>query len=307
MFSPGGRFLAACNHESVQVFSHPGGTRSKSFKVLGGRGDYVLRLMFGSHETQIVFVNPWCVQTWSINENRELVTFRLPENERAVDARETPDGKLVLCSSASVENGRGYVYVTDVVRNTHLTEIPLDHPCLWSKVSADGTLLLIAFGGERKCYEVWNLTENRRLCELPEEHIVFPEPNVLLEDGQCIVAGRGVKIWDLAAASLLAQIDFPPEYPVKCSYSKTTGLLAATWNSIEWGKDRTLFLNPMTGKVVGETHGHTWENPVFSPCGRWFASVVDHNFLVERRNHPVSCGSVFLTDLAPILPTVQAK
>lgn len=158
--------------------------------------------------------------------------------------------------------------------------------------------------------EVWSTLEGRCHAVIQEKSIELFSRVAFSAGGRYLAqssdAGKSLTVWDGRTGAIAAHFETGGDYSVR-GFSPTRRLLAVVMNRPEEGIDQTLFLDPLTGAVFGRARGHPLlpiETPTFSPCGRWFASAMTDNSL-GYACRPDPSGTVYLTDLAPILPLAQ--
>ncbi len=286
IFSPNGAFLAACDNGGIEIWKHVGGRLISHYLTPDDRDNSfagnVVKLFFGADEEHLHLLMDNCLRIWNIAEKREVVNYKLPAVERGIDAIET-NGGLLLYSVRYVDNHPNSISITDIIRQTRFAEIALDSDSMIPIVSPCGSFVVIPIGGWNRRHVVW-ITAQNRICELAETDILASRRHRLITNDTFIVGGNNVRVWNLQTLSLVNNIDFISQLPPTLIYSAAGGLLAATINSIKTGYGSTRILDPWKGSILGRTFGHTGEMVCFSACGRWLASVVDHNFLVDHPN-----------------------
>jgi WD40 repeat protein len=152
-------------------------------------------------------------------------------------------------------------------------------------------------------FELWDLDTVSICGRVTRAEFGRYDP-ILSADGRYLAgenrAGNGILVWDTLHDCPAHRLALGERYLVD-RFSPTHLVFVAIANWIDGQIDRTLFFDASTGVCLGETKGHApaQHGNQFSPCGRWFASVVEDDG--TYRWQPPPWGTVLLSDLQLML------
>ena len=307
-FAPTSATITTCGTEGASIWHLATGERITRLTWDGPLHETAILQYDKSGERLGLVTDSW-FRLWHVSGASQLAFHPFEEGERGLAVVFANDEIICfVCRSYStplesdvkpltVSHPRRDIHLTQVVVNYHGTRFPL--------VSADGGVALVCVDVSARRYELWSLKDGRCTAQFQFEphmatHFSLSPDNRFLAQGYH--HRPGVTIWETYSGKIVREIQTDKLTPRIC-YSRTHDLLATVINNPWSNVDRTRFIDPLKGDVLGWTSGHGMmltTNYLFSPRGRWFASGIANNAAPSQVT-PTPGGTVALTDVGPIM------
>jgi hypothetical protein len=298
-FSPASDRLAVMYEESIAVFEWPACRELVRFARPPGMGDYACYFVGADY---LVMNSEDELHVWHVHKGTEQVAYKGDLHPVCLWHNE-------LVGFAGTDHCLWAVNLRNLKRTLVAGPVrcPPGHEAL-SQLPLQFTrdlcraLICIEWLPASK-YELWDL-ETVRICGKVTAADFASNTPLLSADGRYVVGASGawdqILIWDTLHDRLVHRLAFAERRSVD-SISSTHFIFATIANWADKQIDQTSFYDASSGACIGETSGHApdLQGSTFSPCGRWFASVVED--YGGRYWQPPPRGTVVLSDLQPIL------
>lgn len=326
-FSSRGGRLATAEPDAVCLWDLASGEMIARFplpeRLVNASGEEGWQLRFDPEDQTLVMLtrgvlNQGRLRAWDLSTRTQVLSYAFQPKEMATDCAFTPNGlrAFTLC----VRRGLTYIYGIDVPSGKRVFRVL---NAGWDALTPNQRWMIVCTKSDNECiqneenlearlfsgntYEVWDTIKGRRRGSFQAEPDRVTLEPVLLPNGRHALQvsqwKKDVAVWDVRAGMVISRFSVG-HYAWPAIYAPKHHLVALVSDRDTRGGFEIFFCDPFTGKVLGRTSGHSSNGHTFSPCGRWFSSARSDNARQYLEGEdPV--GTVYLTDLEPILPFVR--
>lgn len=309
IFSPSSNFVVTCGRSAVTVAPVAKDAPSTVLRLSGATFGEFARLCLTDDEQLLLAASSSWLRIWNLRTHAEVAHFEFDSTEAVI-------GLHLDHSTVSVYLGRSVdSWSGPTVPQIKRVSVPADVPFVVNqytipydsntpRFSSNGSLVIYCLDSSTGRYAIWNRSAPDDIRSIVVDAGLSPKMSIshdfqLLAVGSrirgdiaIVDASTGRSVNTIDTAGLLSQFLFSP----------TASLLAVVTNTPYQQVDRTTFVEPVTGAVVGVAHGHPMlgeASHCFSPQGRWFASASTAES-VPYQAHPLPSGTIIATDLAQL-------
>lgn len=299
-FASGNEYFVGCDNEAAEVWSVSARHRVRKVVFPESLDEQSLfhspiMSVFGK---QLVIATHRFVQVGSLLDEEEPEVYALPEGDEFLGVRKPRGMPLAAYFCRQGKSGRKTLRVVDIRSRKTIRTVPAD-ACQHTILSTDGGWCLL--GPDRQDrFRIWNLRKERKVCQFSFRERYWWFRAAFTQDHKYLVNKDILGVWRVADGRLVNEIHADAEW-CRFQFCRARGRrIAALLSRQDGGTRRILFVDMLTGKPLGLADGHTTGDGVFSPDGRWFATISDHNYRVSTSFETLPEGTVVLTDLGAL-------